>query len=49
MGKPINEAENYIQNLPEIDKVHIESWPAWAATLPGIPDNIKIEIKRAEQ
>lgn len=49
MGKPINEAENYIQNLPEIDKVHIESWPAWAATLPGIPDNIKIEIKRAAQ
>ncbi len=46
IGKEIKEAESYIQNLPEIDKVKIESWPAWAPTLPGIPDNIKIEIKR---
>lgn len=48
MGKEIKEAEGYIQNLPEIDKVAIDSWPAWAPTLPGIPDNIKIEIRRAE-
>jgi hypothetical protein len=46
IGKDIKEAESYIQNLPEIDKVKVESWPAWAPTLPGIPDNIKIEIKR---
>jgi len=46
VGKDIKEAESYIQNLPEIDKVKVESWPAWAPTLPGIPDNIKIEIKR---
>lgn len=48
LGKNINEAEAYIQNLPEIDKAHIESWPAWSPTMPGIPDNIKIEVKRAE-
>jgi hypothetical protein len=48
VGKKIDEAETYIQNLPEIDKVEVESWPAWAPTLPGIPDNIKIEIKRSE-
>jgi hypothetical protein len=48
VGKKVDEAESYIQNLPEIDKVHVESWPAWAPTLPGIPDNIKIEIKRSE-
>ena len=46
VGKNINEAENYIHNLPEVDKVHIESWPAWAPTMPGIPDNIRIQIKR---
>jgi len=49
VSKKIDEAEGYIQNLPEIDKVHIESWPAWAPTLPGLPDNIKVEIKKAEQ
>ncbi len=48
VGKAVNEAENYIQNLPEIDKVHIDSWPAWAPSLPSIPDNIKIEIKQAD-
>jgi len=46
LNMPIDEAEIYIQNLPEIDKVHIESWPAWAPNMPGIPDNIKIEIQR---
>jgi len=45
VGKKIDEAESYIQNLAEIDKVKIESWPAWAPTLPNIPDNIKIEIR----
>jgi hypothetical protein len=44
----IEEARAYIQNLPEIDKVTIESWPAWAPTLPGIPDNIKMEIKKSQ-
>lgn len=47
LNAPINEAEVYIQNLPEIDKVHIESWPAWAPNMPGIPDNIKIEVQRS--
>lgn len=49
VSKKIDEAEGYIQNLPEIDKVHIESWPAWAPTLPGLPDNIKVEVKKAEK
>jgi hypothetical protein len=47
LGKDINEAELYIQNLPEVDKVKIESWPAWSPSLPGIPDNIKIEVRRS--
>jgi hypothetical protein len=44
IGKKIEEAENYIQQLPAINKVEIKSWPAWAPTLPSVPDNIKIEI-----
>jgi hypothetical protein len=47
VGKNIEEARAYIQNLPEIDQVTIQSWPAWAPTLPGIPDNIKMEIGKA--
>ncbi len=45
VGKEIQVARDFIQNLPEIEKVEIESWPAWAPTLPSVPDNIKIEIK----
>ncbi len=48
VNKDIQEAETYIQNLPQIDKVTIESWPAWAPTIPGIPDNITIELRRGE-
>jgi hypothetical protein len=44
LGKDIEGAENYIQNLPEINKVEIKSWPAWALTIPNVPDNIKIEV-----
>lgn len=47
LGKEVEEAELYIQNLPEIDKVNIESWPAWSPTVPSIPDNIKIEVRRS--
>ncbi|HVN67029.1 MAG TPA: hypothetical protein VMT55_01550, partial [Candidatus Sulfotelmatobacter sp.] len=39
VNKSIQDAESYIENMPEINKVTIESWPAWAPTLPGIPDN----------
>jgi len=45
-GKDIREAETFIQNLPEIENVKVSSWPAWAPTLPSVPDNIKIEIKK---
>ncbi|MBN1494837.1 hypothetical protein JW911_03840 [Candidatus Peregrinibacteria bacterium] len=45
LGKSVDEAENYIQQLPAINKVVISSWPAWSPTMPSVPDNIKIEIK----
>lgn len=44
-GKDIEEAKNYIQNLPEINKVEIESWPAWSPTVPSLATNIDFEIR----
>ncbi len=44
IGKSIEEAKNYIQQLPSINKVEISSWPAWSPNIPSVPDNIKIEI-----
>ncbi len=46
INKNIQDAKAYIQNLREIDKVSINMWPAWSPTLPGIPENIRVEIKR---
>lgn len=48
IGKDIRETRSYIQNLPEISKVTVESWPAWAPAMPSVPDNIKIEIVRGQ-
>lgn len=44
-GKPIREAEDYIQNLSEINSVTIKSWPVWAPTIPTVLENIEIEIE----
>jgi hypothetical protein len=44
VGKSIEEAKIYIQQLPAINKVDISSWPAWSPNLPSVPDNIKVEI-----
>lgn len=46
-GMNIEEARRFIQNLPEVNKVTIESWPAWSPTIPSIPDNIEFEIRDA--
>ena len=47
LGKNIEDARNYIQNLPEINKVEIEMWPAWSPTIPTVADNIDIEVRDA--
>lgn len=41
-GKAVEEAENYIQNLPEVNSVEIKMWPIWSPTIPTLSDNIKI-------
>lgn len=46
-GKDINDAKLFIQNLPEINRVEIDSWPAWSPTIPSIPDNIEFEVRDA--
>ncbi|MBI4235033.1 hypothetical protein HY604_01910 [Candidatus Peregrinibacteria bacterium] len=48
-GKDIEAAKNYIQNLPEINKVEIESWPAWSPTVPSLATNIEFEIRPSLQ
>ena len=42
-GKSVEEAESYIQNLPEVNKVEIKIWPVWSPKIPSLPDNIKIK------
>lgn len=48
VGKSISESRDYIQNLPEVNKVSIDSWPAWAPTMPNVPDNIKVVVVRED-
>jgi hypothetical protein len=43
-GKPIKESEDYVQNLPEVNKVTISSWPVWAPTIPTVFENIEIKL-----
>ncbi len=46
LGLSVEEAENYINNLTEVDAVRIKTWPIWISTIPRIPENI--EIKKME-
>jgi hypothetical protein len=49
LGKNIDEANNFIQNLPEINKVDISSWPKWSISIPTLPENIKIKVMTNEK
>jgi len=48
VGKNKKEAASYIQNLPEINKVSIKTWPGWAPNLPAVPENIEIKVIQGE-
>ena len=43
-GKPTKDAEDYVQNLSEINKVTISSWPVWAPTIPSVFENIEVKL-----
>lgn len=44
LGKKIEDAHNFIQNLPEINSVQIKVWPFWAPTIPTVSENVKIVV-----
>ncbi len=46
-GEDTEDAKQYIQNLTEINKVEIDSWPAWAPTIPTLLENIDFEVREA--
>lgn len=43
-GLDTKDAEKFIQVLPEVDKVEIETWPFWAPTLPSKAENIRLKV-----
>ena len=47
LGMNIKDAEAYIQNLPEVNSVQIDSWPAWSPTVPKIQENIDFKIRNS--
>lgn len=44
LGLPIEEAEAYVSNLPEVEDVQIKVWPFWVSRVPRIEDNIKVRL-----
>jgi len=48
-GLSIEDAENYIQNLPEVNKVEIKIWPVWSPNIPSLAENIKIKSLSKEE
>jgi len=48
-GLSIEEAEGYVQNLPEVNKVEIKIWPVWSPTIPSLAENIKIKSLSKEE
>lgn len=48
-GKSVEEAEAYIQNLPEVNSVEISLWPVWSPRIPTLSENIKIKSLSKEE
>lgn len=48
-GSTLEEAEAYVQNLPEVNKVELKIWPVWSPTIPTLPENIKIKSLSKEE
>jgi len=44
LGLNAKEAEDYINNMSEVDAVKIKLWPIWLSSMPRIPENIDIEL-----
>lgn len=48
LGLDVEEAENYINNLTEVDAVLIKTWPIWISTIPRIPENVEFKLMEEE-
>jgi hypothetical protein len=48
VGMNLKDAENYINNLPEVDAARIKTWPFWISSIPRIPENIDVELMETE-
>jgi hypothetical protein len=48
LGMSLKDAENYINNLPEVDAVRIKTWPFWLSSMPRIPENIDVKLMETE-
>lgn len=48
-GKSKDEAERYLQNLPEINRVEIKIWPSWSPNIPKLEENIRIRSLSREK
>ncbi|MBU2523887.1 hypothetical protein KKG71_01710 [Patescibacteria group bacterium] len=47
-GVSVEEAKNFVQNLPEVNRVEIKSWPVWAPKMPAMAENIEIKISSGD-
>lgn len=48
VGISVDDAQNFVQNLPSVNKVEIQTWPFWSPRLPNMVDNIKVVISQSE-
>jgi len=44
VGLSVADAKLYIENLPQVETVEINTWPFWAPTVPKSAKNIKVEV-----
>lgn len=42
-GNSVEEAERYVQNLEEVNKVEIKVWPVWSPSIPSLAENIRVK------
>ncbi len=43
-GMPLEEAEAYLNNLPEVEEAEIRTWPLWLSSMPRLAEKIRIRL-----
>ncbi|OGJ54385.1 hypothetical protein A2483_03520 [Candidatus Peregrinibacteria bacterium RIFOXYC2_FULL_33_13] len=44
LGWNKKEAIKFIQNLDEVERVEIKTWPVWAPNIPNLENNVKVNL-----